>query len=207
MALAVGIGPRGPTREGERRGAEYAKACFSQAGLQSKRETFRSARSGFHAHLLGSLIMLTAGVAAALCAAVIVSELQELGFRGNLLRARMPKAESQNIFAVIPPKGAHTQDLLLVGHMDTQRTALVFRSTAWVKVFDKFTMVAFTASLWQAIVFALGAILTLPWAWLASVPGAVGNALLAAVCIQAARSSGPECSPWLPIARRPSITE
>jgi hypothetical protein len=201
-ALAVGIGPRGPTREGERRGTEYAKASFSRAGLQPVWETFRSARSGFHPHLLGSLIMLaafavfpisgavSAGIAVLLTVAVIVSVLLELGFRGNLLRALVPKAESQNVFAIIPPKSGHERDLVLVGHVDTQRTPLVFRTPAWVKVFDKFTMVSFIAYLWQAIDFALAMIFTWHWAWLASVPSAVCAALLAAMCIQA------ECTPF-----------
>ncbi len=201
-ALAVGIGPRGPTREGERRGSEYARDFFSQAGLKPVWETFRGARSGFHSHLLGSLIMLaafavfplggavTAGIAFLLSAVVIVSELQELGFRNNLLRLLVPKAESQNVFAIIPPKGGHERDLVLVGHVDTQRTPLVFRTPAWVKVFDRFTMVLFIAYLWQAVDFALGIIFKLPWAWLASIPAAVGAVLLAAMCIEA------ECTPF-----------
>lgn len=199
-ALAVGIGPRGPTREGERRGAEYAKASFSRIGLQPVWETFRSARSPFHPHLLGSLIVLTAfavfplggkltaGVAALLTVTVIVSQLQELSFHGNLLRALVPKAESQNVFAIIPSKTEHAGDLVLVGHVDTQRTPLVFRTPVWVKVFDKFTMVSFTAFVWQAIDFILATIFTLPWAWLASVPTAVCAALLAALCIEAERT-------------------
>jgi len=196
-ALAEGIGPRGPTREGERRGSEYARDFFLRTGLQPVWETFRGARSGFHSHLLGSLIMLaafavfplggavTAGMAFLLSVAVIVSELQELGFRNNLLRVLVPKAESQNVFAIIPPKGGHERDLLLVGHVDTQRTPLVFRTPAWVKVFDKFTMVSFIGYLWQAVDFALALVLRMPWAWLASIPAAVCAALLAAMCIEA----------------------
>jgi hypothetical protein len=173
-----------------------------RAGLQPVWESFRGARSGFHPHLLGSLFMLaafvvfplgemvTAGLAVLLTVMVIVSELQELAFRGNLLRALVPKAESQNVFAVIPPKGGHTRDLVLVGHVDTQRTPLVFRTPGWVKVFDKFTMVSFIAYLWQAVDFVLAMIFKFPWAWLASIPAAVGAALLAAICIEA------ECTPF-----------
>jgi hypothetical protein len=201
-ALAVGIGPRGSTREGERKGAEYAKACFSRTGLQPVWDTFASARSGFHPHLLGSFIMLvafalfplggavTAGIAAMLAIVVNISELQELGFRGNLFRAFVPKAESQNVFAVIPPKGECVRDLVLVGHVDTQRTPLVFRTPGWVKVYDKFTMAAFATFLWQAIDFTLATIFGWPWAWLASVPTAVCATLLAAMCIEA------ECTPF-----------
>jgi len=201
-ALAVGIGPRGPTREGERRGAEYAKASFSRSGLQPVWETFRSARSPFQPHIWGSFIVLvafaifplggavTAGIAAVLTVAVIISQLQELGFHDNLLRALVPKAESQNVFAIIPPKSEHARDLVLVGHVDTQRTPLIFRTPTWVKVFDKFTMVSFIAFVWQAIDFILATIFTLPWAWLASIPTAVCAALLAALCIEA------ECTPF-----------
>jgi hypothetical protein len=196
-ALTVGIGPRGPTREGERRGSKYARDFFARLGLQLVWESFRGARSGFHPHLLGSLIMLlafgvfplsgalTAGIAFLLSVAVIVSELQELGFRNNLLRLLVPKAESQNVFAIIPPRGGHERDLLLVGHVDTQRTPLVFRTPAWVKVFDKFTMVSFIAYLWQAVAFALALFFNFPWAWLASIPAAVGAVLLATMCIEA----------------------
>jgi hypothetical protein len=59
-ALAVDIGPRGPTREGERQGAVYAQAQFEKMGLQAAFETFSSARSIFHPHLLGSGLMLVA---------------------------------------------------------------------------------------------------------------------------------------------------
>ena len=126
-ALSVDIGPRGPTREGEHQGAEYARKQFEQNGLQPAWETFRSARSIFHPHLLGSILMLaafglfplagkvTALISALLTVLVIVSELQELGFQNNLFRLVVPKGESQNVFAVIPPHGEHKRDLVLVG--------------------------------------------------------------------------------------------
>lgn len=199
-ALSVGIGPRGPTREGERLGSEYARAAIARIGLESRWETFSSARSIFHPHLLGSLITaaafaifplggaVTAGVACLLTVLVIVSELQELGFRDNLFRALIPKAESQNVHAFIPPKGEHARDLVLVGHVDTQRTPLIFRTPVWVKVYDKFTTVAIVAFFWQAIVYLLAVPLSLPWAWWASVPTAVCALLLAALCIEADRT-------------------
>ncbi len=199
-ALAVGIGPRGPTREGERLGSEYARAALARIGLQPIWETFRSARSIFRPHLLGSLAMiaafavfplhgaLTAGLACLLTIIVIVSELQELSFRNNLFRALMPKAESQNVSAVIPPKGDHIRDLLLVGHVDTQRTPLFFRTPVWVKVYDKFSMVAIVSFFWQAIMYLLAVPSAWMWVWYASIPTAVCAALLAAMCIEADRT-------------------
>jgi hypothetical protein len=196
-ALAEGIGPRGPTREGERRGAEYARATLAVDGLAPTWEEFRSARSIFHPHLAGSLLMLaafavfplagraTAIVAAALGAAVIACELLELGMRPNPLRLLVPHGRSQNVHAIVPPSGRHERDLVLVGHVDSQRTPFVFRSPAWVTVYDRFTTVAFAGFLWQTALFAVAAVLPIPWAWPAAIPGAACAALLAALCLQA----------------------
>jgi hypothetical protein len=196
-ALSVEIGPRGPTREGERQGSEYARAQFEKSGLKAVVETFRSARSIFHPHLLASLVMLlafavfplagrgTAALAAFLTILSLVSELQELGFQNNLFRLLVPKGTSQNVHAVIPPSGEHRRDLVLVGHVDSQRTPLIFRSPKWVKAYDRFTTIAFAAFIYQALLYTLAAVFQWPWAWLASIPSAVCAAVLAAICIEA----------------------
>jgi hypothetical protein len=195
--LSVEIGPRGPTRPGERQGAEYARDKFEHIGLKPTWEVFKSARSIFHPHLLGSLLMLmafalfplngrlTAALAAVLSLLVLVSELQELGFQNNLFRMLVPKGESQNVFAIIPPSGEHKRDLLLVGHMDSQRTPLIFRTPKWVKAYDRFTMIAFAAFILQTLLYAQAAIFAWEWAWLVSIPSAVCAVLLAAMCIEA----------------------
>ena len=196
-ALAVEIGPRGPTREGERRGSEYARAQFEKSGLQPVMESFRSARSIFHPHLLASLVMLlafavfplggrwTAALAAFLTLLSLVSELQELGFQNNLFRLLVPKGKSQNVHAVIPPAGEHKRDLVLVGHVDSQRTPLIFRSPKWVKAYDRFTMIAFAGFIYQAVLYTLAAVFAWEWAWLASIPSALCAVVLAAICIEA----------------------
>jgi len=196
-ALAVDIGPRGPTREGERQGALYAQAQFEKIGLQAVFETFSSARSIFHPHLLGSGLMLlafilfplggriTAILAALLSIFVLVCELLELSFQNNPFRMIVPKGESQNVFAVIPPVGEHKRDLVLVGHLDSQRTPIIFSTRRWVKVYDSFTMVTFACFIGQVIVYSLAIFLKIPWAWYASIPAALCAILLAAMCIQA----------------------
>ncbi len=114
-ALSVDIGPRPPTREGERQGAEYACEQFKKLGLAPVGETFKSARSIFLPHLIGSGLMLVAFIiyplggqvsailAALLSILVLVSEIQELGFQDNFYRRILPKGESQNVHAVVPP--------------------------------------------------------------------------------------------------------
>src|SRR5512136_2377561 len=148
--LSEDIGPRGPTGVGERKGAEFAQSEFTKFGLNPVWETFKSARSIFQPHLIGSLGMLlafiifplsgttTAVIAALLSILVLATELMELGFQNNLYRLILPKGESQNVHAVIPPEGEHTGDLVIVGHLDSQRTPFIFRTPKHVKFYDNF---------------------------------------------------------------------
>jgi hypothetical protein len=196
-ALSVGIGPRGSTTEGERQGAEYCKAELEKLGLKAAVEPFLSARSIFLPHLLASGFMLAAFALYPLAdrwsAAImffislisIASELLELGFKDNLFRWIVPKGSSQNVVAVISPAGEHRQDLVLIGHIDTQRTPLIFRSKAWVEAYKNFTTVAFVLFVVQVILFLLGWIFQWGWIWYAAVPSALGALVLAAICIQA----------------------
>jgi len=170
---------------------------LEKIGLQPVWETFRSARSIFHPHLLGGILMLvafavfplagrvSAAFAAGLSLLVVISELQELGFQSNLFRMLVPKGESQNVYAIIPPKGEHRQDLVLVGHVDSQRTPLIFRTPRWVKIYDRFTMVAFASFIIQIVLYALAAAFAWTWAWYASIPTAVCAVLLVAMCLEA----------------------
>lgn len=198
--LAVDIGPRGPTREGERRGALYAKEQFEQMGLQPQWETFRSARSIFHPHLMGAILMLvafvlfplggrlSAALAALISILVLVNEVLELSFRANLFRWLVPKGESQNVYAILPPQGEHRADLVLVGHVDSQRTPLIFKNRTWVKLYDRFTFLTFATFILQAILYTLAAIFGWSWVWYVTIFSAFCALLLAAMCIQAERT-------------------
>jgi len=201
-ALSVEIGPRGSTTEGERKGAEYCRSVFHRLGLNPVLETFISARSIFHPHLIGSLAMLAAfalypqsqgrwwiaALAACVSIAALITELQELGFQDNLLRRMVPRGQSQNVFTVIPPSDEHIQDLILIGHIDTQRTPLIFRTYRMVELYKSFTTVAFVTFAIQAVLYVLGAIYQWGWIWYATIPTALSALLLAAICIEAERS-------------------
>lgn len=196
-ALTVDIGPRGSTREGERKGAEYAQAQFEKLGLKPTWEPFKSARSIFQPHLVGSLLMvfafaifplagrMTAIIAALLSILVLVSELQELGFQDNFYRRILPKGDSQNVHAIVQPASEHRQDLILVGHLDSQRTPLIFRSPKWVKAYDRFTTILFVTFILQVVLYTLAIFFTWSWIWYATIPTAICAVLLAALCIQA----------------------
>jgi hypothetical protein len=183
--LAVEIGPRGPTTEGERRGAEYCQQVLAGLGLPARLEPFAGAWTIFRPHVFFALAMLaafalyplggrvSAGLAALLSAAALVSELMELSFAGNPLRWLVRKAPSQNAVAVLSPAGEHHQDLVLVGHVDTQRTPVFFRTPGWVSVYQGFTTVAFVLFAAQVLLYLLGTLTQWPWIWPASIPCAL----------------------------------
>ena len=195
--LSVDIGPRGSTREGERKGADYARTQFKHMGLQPVWEPFQSARSIFLPHLIGCGLILLAFIihpyggrigtilSALLSILVLVSELQELGFQDNFYRRIIPKGESQNVHAIIPPAGEHKRDLVLVGHLDTQRTPFIFRSPSHVRIYDKLTTLIFITFILQTLLYSLSIFVQWNWIWAATIPTAVCALLLAAICIEA----------------------
>jgi hypothetical protein len=195
--LAVDIGPRPPTCEGERKGAEYARDQFKKLGLEPVWETFLSARSIFLPHVIGGILMLaaffiyplggraTAILATLLSILVLISELQELGFRDKFYRRIVPKGESQNIHALISPAGDHKQDLVLVGHLDTQRTPFIFRSPRHVYVYDKLTTVFFITFIAQTVLYALSIFFSWSWVWVATIPTALSAVLMVAMFAEA----------------------
>ena len=195
--LAQEIGPRGPTTENERRGAEYCALILRGLGLGPETETFVGARSIFQPHLLASIGIIAAFViyplagrisailAAALSAVALISDLMELSFRDNILRRLVPKGPSQNVVATVDPSDEHRQDLVLIGHIDSQRTPIIFSSPSWLSAYQSFTTIAFVAFIAQVLLHTLGAITQWGWIWPASGIGAFCAVLLAALCLQA----------------------
>jgi hypothetical protein len=198
--LSVEIGARGSTTLGERKAAKYCFSVLLKLRLNPKLESFSSARSIFHPHLIASLGMLAAfgiyplggrifaGISALLSIIILVSELQELGFYDNLLRRMVPKGMSQNVLAMVPSEGEHVQDLILIGHMDTQRTPLIFSTYRMVEAYKKFTTAAFVTFAIQSLLYFLGVFIQLNWIWFATIPTAICALLLAAICIEAENS-------------------
>lgn len=196
-ALAEEIGPRGSTTEGERRGHQYCRETLEAQGLEAKWEAYRSARSVFHPFLIVSLFMLLAfilyplsGRASAAAAGLIalfafLSALMELSQRDNPLRRLVPKGTSQNVAAVIPPQGEIYQDLVLIGHMDSQYTPLIFRSTGWLEAYKKFATTALVTFAVMVLIYLVGIFTQWGWIWGLSGIAAVFAVLLLALCVQA----------------------
>jgi len=195
--LAEEIGPRGSATEGERRGSEYCKQVLARLGFAPRIETYKSARSIYHPHLIAASGLLvafviyplggrvTAGIAAGLSFVAFASQLMELGLRDNLLRRLVPKGNSQNVVATVEPAGKHKRDLVIMGHVDSHRTPIIFSSTSWLYTYMIFSIVAAVAFSAQVALYILGTVTQWGWIWPVSVASAVCAALLVAMCIQA----------------------
>lgn len=153
--LAETIGPRGSTTAAEAQAADYAEAVLSGAGLQPITESFRSPRSAWLPYALFSALMLMAValhlVGQEFASLLLVlfsvsSALLELSFRANPLRWLLPTGQSQNVSSRIRPKASSRRQVLLLGHLDSHRTPLVFSSPGWLKVFRVLVPLGLAAS-------------------------------------------------------------
>jgi hypothetical protein len=200
QVLAQQIGPRGSTTQGERLGSEYCARVLGDLGLKPQTETFRSARSIYLPYVLAQITMLiafaiyplagraTAAAAAVLSIIAIYSATLELGIRDNPLRRVAPKGQSQNVISTIAPSVEHQQDLVLIGHVDSHRTPLIFSSVRWFTAFRVFTPLTFTLGILQMVFYLLGTVTQWVWVWPATIPGAVAGTLLIAHHLHADRT-------------------
>ena len=198
--LAEDIGPRGSTTEKEKEASDYCQQVFRDLHLTPQMETFKSAKSIYHPHLLASTFMLlafvlyplygrtSAALAALISLVTYASQLFELSLRDNIFRRIVPKGDSQNVITVIPPEEEHKQDLVLIGHVDSHRTPVIFSSPAWLKAYQTFTTVAFLLGLMQISLYIIGSFTLWSWIWPVTILSALSAATLAALCIQADRT-------------------
>ncbi|UCF61766.1 MAG: M28 family peptidase, partial [Anaerolineaceae bacterium] len=166
----------------------------------SQMETFSSAKSMYHPHLLACSFMLSAfvlyplyGRTSAVLAALIslvtfTSQILELSLHDNLLRRIVPKGDSQNVYAVLPPREEHKQDLVLIGHVDSHRTPLIFQSQAWVKAFTVLSVIVIVLGLAQVVLYIIGSFTSWSWIWPVTISTAIGAVIMVAIFIQADRT-------------------
>jgi len=156
--------------EGERRAAAYAQQVMCSLGLREVRmEPFTAPRSMWlpyavsHAvALLGGLAGLIGGRAGA-TAGGLLSLLAaywffaEPSFRDTLLHHVLPHGRSQNVVGVIPARGIAHRRVVLVGHLDTQRTAWFFDSPPALALFMGSTYASFGGMVLQGLLLAVRA--------------------------------------------------
>ena len=173
--VAEMIGARGSTSIEEKEAALYSHKRLEGFGLLPTTETFRSARSAWLPAALFWSIVLASGfiflgggqlraiIALVLAAVGLASILLELSFRPNLLRWILPKGESQNVWAQIEAKSEPREHVVLVAHLDSHRTPLVFSSRTWVRWFERLVPIGMAFAILLIMIFALGIVVPLSW--------------------------------------------
>ena len=206
-ALAGDIPDRLPTSAGEARASEYCRRSFAKAGLAPRTDAFGSSGSVFLPHQVVAVLMLAGfalyrigfGFPALKWLALLVSvfavtcEIMEITLRPHLIQALLPKRPSQNVYAVVEPHAvggatAPIRDLVLIGHVDSQRTPIIFSTPSWMLAYRLFSTVAFVSFIGQVALYAGGLLLGWPWAWTVSIFTAVMAGLLLSLCLQAHRT-------------------
>ncbi len=184
-ALSVEIGPRGSTTPAEMRAAEYVRDVLAGLGANPQVEAFTSARSGWLPYTLVTLISLvglalyplnpplTRWIGWVLATLGFVCGFLQLNLFPNPIRWLLPKGQSRNVFGVVEPADGATQDVLLVGHLDTHRTPLTHRSEAGLAFYELMVKLGFVSLVLLSTLYLLGAISGWGWVWPVSLaPGA-----------------------------------
>jgi len=168
--LAETIGPRGSTTEKEAEAARYAGRVLREAGFEPVTEGFTSARSAWYPYALFSGLVLVgelffwfggqggAPIALVLTVIAMVSVLLELAFRPNPLRWLLPKGHSQNVWVRVPPRQEPREQVVLLGHLDSHRTPLVFSTDGWTKLFSVLVPIGLVCVIILGILFAIGSV-------------------------------------------------
>jgi len=169
--LSLDIGPRGSTTAAEAAAAAYAWGVLDKLELSPRIQRFTSAASLWRPFALAVTLALlavavyplagsaTTILATLLVATALVSAYLELNFTTNPIRWLLPKRPSQNVWAVIPPAGAPSHRLVLIGHLDTHRTPFVFRSPLHLKVFQVLVAAGFASMAALVLLYIAGSII------------------------------------------------
>jgi len=190
--LAQEIGPRGSATPQEKAAADYASEQLASMGLSPTVEVFRTARSAWLPAGLFWSVLLSAGflfvggtrvgaiVSLPVAVVALGSIILELTFRTNPLRWVLPKGDSRNVWSRIPASGERKGCVILVAHLDTHRTPLVFSSDRWVRWFARLVPIGFALAFLQIAIILAGILRPEMWIrYLAIVPMTASFGLLA----------------------------
>jgi hypothetical protein len=198
--LSDTIGPRGSTTSNEEEAARYASRMLSQMDLKPVTEHFISARSGWYPYALFSALLLVseilswlggqwgAVIAVVLTVFSLISVLLELAFRPNPFRWLLPKGRSQNVWARISSRNSPKEKVVLLGHLDTHRTPLVFSTDKFLKLFRILVPAGLVFSVILLFIFAVE-IFSGAWFWrFLSLPFAIVVVGILVLTLQADRT-------------------
>lgn len=195
--LSETIGPRGSTRPAEKVAADYVAQILQETGYQPITETFMSARSSYSPFVIfaglilaGEILFWTGTrwgsfIALMLVLFAVGSVLLELTFRSNPFRWLLPKGESQNVWTRIQPRDEPLEQVVLLGHLDSNRTPLLFSSDGWVRFLGIIVPLCLISAVVLMVLFGIGSITPkLLWQYL-SLPFVLVIAVLFILMLQA----------------------
>jgi hypothetical protein len=200
LHLANTIGARGSSTKKEEEAARYADVTLKQAGLGSVIERFQSGPSGWcHSVWFARLMLVSAAiyifggrwgaiVAAVVGVVVFGSLLLEMTFRPGPLRWVLPKGDSQNVWTRVLPTDSPIEQVVLLGHLDTHRTPLVFSSDGWIRFFRILFYAAMLSGIYLIALFAVDIIFDIRWWRLLSLAGVPAIVILLVLSLQAEKT-------------------
>jgi hypothetical protein len=173
--LAVTLGPRGSTTAKEKAGHDYVQNVLNELGCATRVEEFQSSTSAYLPFMLSLGLMLVAevifyalapspnaqvGALAALALGVVttVSGVMELLLRDNPLRWLVPMAQSQNVIGITPASGEAKRKLVIMAHVDSHRTPLLWRTPNTYLSYRVLSSLSFVSLLALNVIFVVGLI-------------------------------------------------
>jgi hypothetical protein len=109
----------------------------------------------------------------------------EPSFRDTLLHHILPHGHSQNVVGMIPACGTAQRHVVLVGHLDTQRTPWFFASPPALALFMSSTYISFGGMILQGLLLAVRTLVGIPSLPVLSWPLVLWFVVGAASCLQA----------------------
>lgn len=186
--LSEMTGCRGSCTSGELQAGEYVAGELRQLGARDVQlESFQSIPStywpfglAFAIALTGSLISLIyAGAGALLLGALfnglgLWAMLAETEFATSWTHWILPRSQSQNVTARIPPSSTVKARAVLCAHIDSHRTPVFYSSNVWYALFSSLIALTLLSMLAGTLGFGLGVLLNWQWVrWLSLLVGVI----------------------------------
>lgn len=159
---------RGSTTKFEKQAAEYAYKELIAHDYKPIIQPFKSAISIYYPALLFGIGMLysifsfvvnpsnkSALLSMGIIIVSLINILLDSALKTNIFFLLLPKRESQNIITHLSPQEQKKQTLVLIGHLDSHRTPLLFSSPFWVRILKFLVPMAIACSLATCILIFL----------------------------------------------------
>jgi hypothetical protein len=189
--FAEALPHRGSTTPNEAQAAQHIRRLLREMGVRDiELQRFRSGVTLWRPYIVSLLLGLLAAavyplsgapthlLAALMSLSGLLSLYEELNFGDNWVRRILPKGDSQNVIGTIPCRGEQRAEVVLVGHLDSGQTPLLFRSQLGLLLFVILATLTAASFAVNTILYTLGAFIgdaaLLDLEWIGSAVQAVG---------------------------------